>query len=212
MKGLERIIEAYEADYPDFKYYLKHAHEIRNNEESHPDITIECCASLLQGISKSIVYRLDPAINRKSFESSTLEHQVKEAFKAIEAVSDVVEIALPRACSTVARIAGEIRNQRGDLSHGKAVPKELESDASLARLALDVTEALTRYLLAHLIRLDEKEILYTDYIDLNAELDELGPKIGLMTYSRLLFEHDFSAYQDAVDRYTAEREAPSESN
>ena len=125
----------------------------------------------------------------------------------IEGASDVVEIALPRACSTVARIAGEIRNARGDISHGKAVPKELESDASLARLALDVTEALTRYLFAHLIRLDDKEILYSEFPELNAELDELGPKIGLTHYSRLLFEHDFPAYEGAVDRYNSEREA-----
>lgn len=207
MQGFERIIEAYAADYPEFEYYLKHVHEIRNNEESYPDITIECCASLLQGISKSIVYRLDPGVDRMAFEAGKLEYQVREAFRAIEGASDVVEIALPRACSTVARIAGEIRNQRGDISHGKAVPKEIESDASLARLALEVTESLTRYLFAHLIRLDEKVVLYSDYRELNARLDEEGPKIGLLPYSRLLFEHDFSAYEDAVDRYNAAREA-----
>ena len=207
MQGFEKIVEAYAADYPEFEYYLKHVQEIRNNEESFPDITIECCASLLQGISKSIVYRLDPAVDRKTFEVGKLEFQVKEAFRMIEGASDVVEIALPRACSTVARIAGEIRNARGDISHGKAVPKELESDASLARLALDVTEALTRYLFAHLIRLDDKEILYSEFPDLNAELDERGPRIGLTPFSRLLFEHDFAAYEDAVDRYNSEREA-----
>ena len=207
MKGFERIVEVYAADYPEFGYYLKHVSEIRDNEENHPDITIECCTSLLQGISKSIVYRLNPGVDRKAFEGGKLEFQIKEAFRIIEDASDVVEIALPRACSTVARIAGEIRNERGDISHGKAVPKELESDASLARLALDVTEALTRYLFAHLIRLDDREILYSDYPQLNVELDELGPKIGLAPHSRLLFEHDFAAYEDAVDRYNAGREA-----
>lgn len=203
MQRFETIIRAYEADYPEFGYYLKHAEEIRNHEESHPDIAIECCVSLLQGISKSIVYRLDKSVDRGLFEKSTLEHQVKEAFKAIEESSDVVELALPRACSTVARLAGEIRNKRGDISHGKAVPKEIESDASLARLALEMTEALARYMFAHLIRLDDTEIRYTEYPDLNAELDEQGPKIGLTPYSKLLFENDFPAYQDAVDEYNA---------
>lgn len=204
MDGFERIVASYAADYPEFQYYLKHASEIRNHEETYPDIAIECCASLLQGISKTIVYRLEPSTDRKVFEGSKLEHQVKEAFKAIESASDVIEMALPRACSTVARIAGEIRNQRGDISHGKAVPKEIESDASLARLALEMTESLSRYLLAHLIRLDDKEVRYSDYADLNALLDDRGPKIGLTPYSRLLFDNDFSAYEDAVDRFNAD--------
>jgi hypothetical protein len=206
MQSFEKLIRAYATDYPDFEYYLKHAQDIRNHEEEHPDITIECSVSLLQGISKSIVYRLDPSVDREAFERGKLEYQVKEAFRAIEVQSDIVEIAFPRACSTVARIAGELRNQRGDISHGKAVPKEIASDASLARLALDVTEALTRYLFAHLIRLDSTEIRYAEFPELNAQLDQEGPKIGLTPYSRLLFEHDFSAYQDAVDRFDADRE------
>lgn len=207
MQSFEKLIRAYAADYPDFEYYLKHAQDIRSHEEEHPDITIECSVSLLQGISKSIVYRLDPSVDREAFERGKLEYQVKEAFRVIEVQSDVIEIAFPRACSTVARIAGELRNQRGDISHGKAVPKEVSSDASLARLALDVTEALTRYLFAHLIRLDSAEIRYSDFPELNSQLDQEGPKIGLTPYSRLLFEHDFSAYQDAVDRFDADRES-----
>ena len=203
MLGFEALLRTYEADYPEFGYYLKHAAEIRNNEEGHPDIAIECCVSLLQGMSKSIVYRLDPAIDRKAFENGKLEYQVKQAFRVIEDASDVVELALPRACSTVARLAGEIRNKRGDISHGKAVPKEVESDASLARLALDITEALARYLFAHLVRLDDTDIRYSEYPDLNDELDEVGPRIGQTPYSRLLFENDFPAYEAAVDEYNA---------
>lgn len=201
MLGFEALLRTYEADYPEFGYYLKHAAEIRNHEESHPDIAIECCVSLLQGMSKSIVYRLDPTIDIDAFEKGKLEYQIKEAFRAIEDASDVVELALPRACSTVARLAGEIRNKRGDISHGKAVPKEIESDASLARLALEITEALTRYMFAHLVRLDDTEIRYSEYAELNAELDELGAKIGRTPYSRLLFDNDFPAYEAAVDEY-----------
>lgn len=207
MDSFESLVEEFSAEYPDFQYYLKHAKEIKNHEESHPDIAIECCTSLLQGLSKSICYRLDPKADRKQFENSTIEHQVKTAFKLIGSTSDVVEIALPQACSTVARLAGELRNMRGDISHGKAVPKDIQSDASLAKLALDVTEALSRYMLSHLILLTRPELRYTDNPAFNELLDDQGGPIGSTLYSLLLFKYDYDAYVYQLDQFLADQEA-----
>ena len=145
-------------------------------------------------------------MDRKIFEKGTIEHQVKTAFKLIGSASDVIEIALPQACSTVARLAGELRNMRGDISHGKAVPKEIQSDASLARLALDVTEALSRYMLCHLMLLTEPKVRYEDNNELNQILDDLGDPIGSTPYSLLLFTHDFDAYVFELDKFNAAQE------
>jgi hypothetical protein len=207
MNTFESLVSEFSEEYPDFQYYLKHAKEIRNHEESHPDIAIECCTSLLQGLSKSICYRLDPKADRKAFERGTIEHQVKTAFKLIGSESDVVEIAFPQACSTVARLAGELRNMRGDISHGKAVPKDIQSDASLAKLALDVTEALARYMLSHLILLTRPELRYSDNIAFNEWLDEKGSSIGSTPYSLLLFRYDYDAYVYQLDQYVTDQEA-----
>ena len=206
MDTFESIVESFSSEQPEFQYYLKHAKEIKGNEENFPDITIECCNSLLQGLSKTICYRLDPTMDRKIFEKGTIEHQVKTAFKLIGSASDVIEIALPQACSTVARLAGELRNMRGDISHGKAVPKEIQSDASLARLALDVTEALSRYMLCHLMLLTEPKVRYEDNNELNQILDDLGDPIGSTPYSLLLFTHDFDAYVFELDKFNAAQE------
>lgn len=207
MDTFESLVSEFSEEYPDFQYYLKHAKEIRNHEESHPDIAIECCTSLLQGLSKSICYRLDPKLDRKVFEKGTIEHQVKTAFRLIGSESDVVEIAFPQACSTVARLAGELRNMRGDISHGKAVPKDIQSDASLAKLALDVTEALARYMLSHLILLTRPELRYSDNIVFNEWLDEQGSSVGSTPYSLLLFRYDYDAYVYQLDQYVTDQEA-----
>jgi Abortive infection C-terminus len=207
MDSFENIVAGFAGEFPDFQYYLKHAKEIKNHEESHPDIAIECCTSLLQGLSKSICYRLDAGIDRKAFEKSSIEHQVKEAFKLIGDQSDVAEIALPQACSTVARLAGELRNKRGDISHGKAVPKEFQSDASLAKLALDVTEALSRYMLCHLILLSAPSVRYSDNPAFNETLDDAGEPIGSTSYSQLLYRYDFDAYVFQLDEFMADQEA-----
>ena len=117
------------------------------------------------------------------------------------------EIDLPRACSNVARIAGELRTKRGDISHGKAVSKKLKSDASLAKLALDVTEAIARYMFSHLILLDGRpETRYSENEDFNFELDEFGNPIGSTPYSKLLFENDYDAYVYELDQYNAKKE------
>ena len=88
MSGIQ-VIQRYASDYPDFEYYLKHSKEIKNHEVSYPDIAIECCVSLLQGLSKSICYRFDPTVDKKQFENSSIEQQVKTAFKLIGNQSDV---------------------------------------------------------------------------------------------------------------------------
>lgn len=207
MDSFESIVAGFADEFPDFQYYLKHAKEIKNHEESHPDIAIECCTSLLQGLSKSICYRLDPHLDRKSFESGKIEHQVKAAFKLIGNSSDVAEIALPQACSTLARLAGELRNLRGDISHGKSVPKEMQSDASLAKLALDVTEALSRYMLCHLILLTAPELRYSDNEDFNLLLDDEGQAVGSTSFSMLMFRYDYDAYVYQLDAFLADKEA-----
>ena len=206
MESFEKIVSEFSDDFPDFQYYLKHAKEIKANEESHPDIAIECCTSLLQGLSKSISYRLDPSIDKKAFEKGTIEHQVKTAFKLIGSSSDVVEIALPQACSTVARLAGELRNMRGDISHGKAVPKVMQSDASLARLALDVTEALSRYMLCHLALLSPSKLKYEDNPEFNEQLEELGDSVGSTSFSLLLFRYDPDAYEFQLDEFLTQKD------
>lgn len=206
MDSFENLIRSYASDYPEFDYYLKHAAEIRNHTESHPDITIECCTSLLQGLSKAIYYRLHPEPDHKGFENGVLSYQVKTAFKLLEGDDNVVDMALPRACETVARLAGEIRNKRGDISHGRNVPKELQSDSSLARLSMEVTEALARYMFSNLVLRQTLPENYSAYPEFNDELDSDGPRIGKTPYSKLLYDNDYDAYIDRLDEYKARGE------
>lgn len=206
MNSFENLISSYSAEYPEFSYYLKHAAEIRNHTESYPDITIECCTSLLQGLSKTIYFRLEPKPDKDKFENDKLQYQVRTALKLIQGQADAFEIAFPQACETLARLAGELRNRRGDISHGRNAPKELKSDASLARLAMEITEALARYMLSNFILLDELPESYADNPDFNDELDQEGPRIGASPYSKLLYENDFDAYMYRLDQYKAAQE------
>jgi hypothetical protein len=191
MHTLREIIERHSEDNSEFRYYISIIEKAERNEVDHPDITIECCASLFQGISKTIVKRLDPAGFAADFENLALQRQVKAAFRCLAAGDDTVEVAFPVAVENMVRVIGVLRNQRGDISHGRAVPKELQSDRSLSRLVLNVAEPVMRYMLASYFALQPQRAFAPPYAAneaFNVYLDNLQPLPGKASYSRALYD------------------------
>ena len=135
MLSLKELIERHSERHSEFCYYIPIIEKAERNEIEHPDIAIECCASLFQGVSKSIVHRLDSSCDRKALENLSLQQQVRAALNCLKEHDDVVEDAFARGCENLTRAIASLRNARGDISHGRAVPKELQSDRSLARIS-----------------------------------------------------------------------------
>jgi hypothetical protein len=192
MRTLVDLIERHADENSDLRYYVPLIEKAERNEVQHPDICIECCASLFQGVSKTIVNRLDPPPDQKAFENSAIGWQVKRALQCL-AASDggITEIDFPRRVESLVQIVGELRNQRGDISHGRAVPKELQSDRSLARLVLDVTEPVIRYMLATYFALEPERTSIPPYDvseKFNQQLDEETPLPGKLRFSRALYD------------------------
>lgn len=213
MQSLKDLIERHSPEESDFRYYIPIIEKAERNEIDHPDVTIECCTSLFQGISKSIVYRLDKSCDRKAFELLSLQRQVKKAFSCLKEHDDVLEDSFAVAAENLSRIAGEVRNARGDISHGRASPKELQSDRSLARLVLNVAEAVIRYMLASYFAMRpevEPIIPYESHPDFNANLDEENPLEGKPLYSLALYQQFYEDYRIQLNAFLDERELRSE--
>ena len=49
--------------------------------------------------------------------------------------------------TSLAYAFGMLRNERGDISHGKGVPKEKNSNERLAALAMQMSEGIISYML-----------------------------------------------------------------
>lgn len=213
MQSLKELIERHSPEESDFRYYITIIEKAERNEIDNPDICIECCASLFQGVSKSIVYRLDRGCDRESFERLTLHRQVKRAFTCLKEHDDVLEDSFATAAENLSRIAGEVRNARGDISHGRASPKELQSDRSLARLVLNVSEAVIRYMLASYFALKpevEPIILYEANPDFNSSLDEENPLEGKPLYSLALYQQFYEDYRIQLSAFLDEKELGTE--
>ena len=145
----------------------------------------------------------------KGFESDHLHNQVRTAFKCLKVRDDIVEDVLPTRALSLVQIMAELRNARGDISHGRAVPKELQSDRSLARLVLNLTEAVVRYMLASFFALQPERPfvpLYDDNEAFNAYLDESEMLPGKLIYSRALYDQYPEDYGIQLKDYIDEQE------
>lgn len=209
MKSVKELIERYAERNAEFLYYVPIIEKAERNEVDHPDITIECCSSLFQGISKSIVHRLDPLCDKEAFEGESLPTQVRRALICLKENEDVIEDDFVRRGVSLALAIGTLRNTRGDISHGRAVPKELQSDRSLARLVLNCSEALLRYILASFYALQERpeeQIAYEKNTDFNDFLDEENPLEGKPLYSLALYQQYYEDYLIRLEEYRGKQE------
>lgn len=206
MQTLRELIERYADGDPEFLYYVTIIEKAENNEVTNPDIAIECCSSLLQGISKTIVFRLNPPADKKAFENQPVQFQLKAAFACLSEHDDVIELEFARRAHSLAQVLGELRNARGDISHGRAVPKELESDRSLSRLAMNVSEAIARYMLASFFAIRPTGLPVVSYEKneaFNEFLDQRFPLQGKPLYSLALFQQFYEDYLIQLEMFEA---------
>jgi hypothetical protein len=225
MDSLTSLITRNLDQFPDFEYYIPIIQKAERNQEPHPDIAIECCLSLIQGISKTIILRLDKKAEPDNLEhnknESRVHHQFKRAAELLKENDDIYESAFTTSCSALATTLAKLRNARGDISHGRAVPKILQSDIELVRLVMEITDSLLRYTLGSFFSIDldnkvkeiekitqEKEYLieYEDNPEFNDLLDEEYPYEGKLLYSQALHKLYYEDYAIQLQEFLDEQE------
>lgn len=202
---------------PEFEYYLPIIDKALNYEQSRPDTAIECCNSLLQGFSKTIIVNLEgvePSDLDKPSEAKS-DKLIKRALKCLKENDDVYEDDFATRGASLALAIATLRNARGDITHGKAVPKKLQSACSLAEVTNEVTATILRYMFATYLPIkmaldDEVQeepseevvgIAYEDNPDFNEYLDDSNPVEGKLLYSEGLFHLYLEDYEIRLADY-----------
>ncbi len=221
MKHAVELIVNNSNRHPEFRYYIRLMKKAERNSLNQPDICIETCKSLLEGISKSIIERLDSAADRKSLDRLDISPLVKKATQLLKQADNVIEDDFVTRCSSLAHALGTLRNERGDISHGKAVPKTVASDDRLSQLCMSMTESVICYMLDIFYQLspvtpvakievvppenpldDLPVILFEDNSDFNDWLDDIYPlPEGRVVYSSALYELYFEDYVIQLEAY-----------
>lgn len=207
MDKTRKIIRDNKDKFPNFDYYIAIIENIESNIGKMPDIAIEGCKSLIEGISKTILIRLNIPYSDKGRNADSPAALLKKVLDALSNDSDFEVIYTQSTISLVTRMA-QIRNERGDISHGRSVPKILASDKDLAELIAHTTDGVVSYLLKIIFSRDWSylnEPKFEDNTEFNDLLDSEHATSGII-YSKALFDQDIISYKEQLKDYLSEKE------
>lgn len=224
MESLETLVERHLNEFPDFQYYGAFAEFIGAIENYHLDlhtgVSLDCCNSLLQSICKTIITQIDPGVEIGTLDkgsSSTTNSLVSKAAKLLQKNDDIYEKGFISEITKLGRCIADLRNARGDVSHGRRIPKELINDQDLSRLLREITESLSRYLISSFFsfalekkskedfEIEEDVILYEENPEFNDLLDEEYPYEGKLLYSQALYELYYEDYEIRLQTFLDEQ-------
>ena len=185
-----------------FGYYDICIDEAEDNMQIKPDICIEACKSLIEGVSKQIQKSLNPQLTERDFNGRgvTVQSIFGNATSYLAEYAEDFEEEFIRKFSTPVMAIGQFRNKRGDISHGRLIPKEAESSSDLALCICQVTEALVLYMLNTFENVDLSITRYEDCEDYNKWLDEDNGD-NFICYSQALYEQNYDAYIEGFESF-----------
>jgi hypothetical protein len=212
MRQTKDILKTLENRYTNIDYYQTIIQKIEENVEIHPDICIESCKALLEGLSKFIWQQLDSNYDFTKVEKGEIKLQelFKSSLKKLSNKCELFEEDFVNRVGSIIHLLGEIRTKRGDISHGKLSPKEHFSDLAFAKLVYNVTDGIAFYLLQCFSTIPVEKVLeYEDNNEFNEKLDNENP-ISNLSYSKALFDQDQEAYEQELQLYIDDKETAEE--
>lgn len=210
MKQTKDILKALESRYTNIDYYQTIIQKIEENVESYPDISIESCKALLEGLSKFIWKQIDLSYDALIADKMDFHPVVRQAMTKLADLNEDIELDFVNKVNKLIVSIGEVRNKRGDISHGKLSPKEYFSDSQFAYLVMNITDNMLYYVLHSFSKVSLiKELEYEDHPEFNEWLDNEN-LITNLSYSKALFDQDQVAYEQELENYLDAKETVSE--
>ena len=215
MKRCRTIIQQNITKHTHFDEYFKLLDIIEEHEINNPDICIETCKALIEGISKTILVNIDDSRNKETIDKDDLPKLFSTVSSLLPQKCPDIEGDFVNRFGQIIKTIGEIRNRRSDISHGRMAPKFIYSSAKFASTVVNMTDSMLEYILEHYfaIPLESNSILeyeklseYNDWLD-----DSTDFPIKTVRYSKLLFENDREEYEQRFsDEYVPFLEKPKE--
>lgn len=202
MQQTRDIIKRHQETHESFEYYYSIIEKVENNVSKNPDISIESSKALMEGICKTILLSLDGSVTEAKTKKLKVHQIVCGACERISEKIDL-DIEFTRGTVSLAQRLGELRNERGDISHGKAVPKIFVSTTETAKMVMYVTDSILNYILTAYFSIDlsrKDEIAYEKNQSFNDFLDE-SYELENVCYSRALYDQDYDSYEEQLRDY-----------
>lgn len=177
-------------------YYNSLLDIIDNYQEEKPDITIETCKALIEGISKLILHVIKQEPISELDKSNNLQDIFKNSLVALNNKHKYFNDEFVKRTGSMIHVLGEIRNKQGDICHGRVSTKEQINCQDFAEMVAGMTEVLCIYILRKFDEISVTPILYENYSDYNNWLDDSIENFPILTekYSKVLFDYDKDFY------------------
>lgn len=205
MDKTRNIIKANEGKYNEFSEYLKIVEIIEKHISLMPDVAIENCKSLIEGISRKILDKLGQYYRDGGRRPESASSLARKVLNQLLPKSEFDAVVVQTSDTLITRIS-EIRNERGDISHGRSYPKTNYSDSNLAELIVNTTDSYIFYVLNIFFNKDWSyldEINYIDNVDFNDMMDTENTLPGI-SYSKALFDQDIISYKEQLKDYMSQ--------
>lgn len=184
------------------EYYHSHLNLIESYIDEKPDISIETCKALIEGISRLALHLLkQEPLDAKIEDLSPL---TKRALNELQKGRGYSDVEACRRLTGLVHYIGEIRNAHCDIGHGRASLKEQVNDADFAELVIGITDNICTYMLRRLDQLVERPLEYEDNPAFNDFIDEQNSLPGKVLYSRALFEQERETYEIELGDFNIE--------
>ncbi|WP_345973582.1 hypothetical protein [Sulfurimonas diazotrophicus] len=209
MDSVRTLIAENSEKYGEFSYYELLIEKVETNLTPHPDIAIEACKALIEGISKTILLRLDNSLTEKDMREWPFQKLFSTTVNKLGELSDEFEAEFIYHFRHPIHLLGEIRTHRGDIAHGKPVPKVLCSSKGFAKFIEEFTGVVIVYMLKHFFALEItriEQISYEENPNFNGSLDDSFPLGGYVKYSKALYEQDYTSYEEQLQDYLLDQE------
>ncbi|HEV8506002.1 MAG TPA: hypothetical protein VGQ53_11400 [Chitinophagaceae bacterium] len=206
MRQTRVILNELELQYINIDYYYTIVEKIEENVNTNPDIAIESCKALLEGLSKFIWKQIDVAYDAIIVDRLDFHPLVRQAMNKLADFNEDIELDFVNKVGKLIVCIGEVRNRRGDISHGKLSPKEYFSEIQFSNLVMSITDSMLSYILHCFSKVRAvKELEYEDNPDFNEKLDSEYP-FGFLSYSKALFNQDPVVYEQELQNYLDARD------
>ncbi|SDC10253.1 abortive infection family protein [Acinetobacter boissieri] len=211
MERTKNLIKQYSENRSWLQHLDQSLEQIDHQATHCGDALTECTKSFIECIAKNIIVEISPSTDVKSINLLDLGQLFKSAKNALYEHS-AIENIMPKqnlesffsALNQWIRFLGEVRNNTGEISHGKILPKSYSINLDLAKIFLQISDGFSYILVLLVLEIDmsyTQPYKYEDYQDFNEYLDELYELPNSLKYSKALFDQDYDAYVENLDNY-----------
>lgn len=230
MKLTRAKIEEYKDEIEGLNGYYLIVKEIEDNLPENPDICIESCKSLIEGLCKKTLELISDKYNgdkqlKKACEGN-MSTLVKTAFNEVytnsidsdlhqslykiiqnknrvDKLFSTAKVELQKNTKKAVDKITAIRHDRGDISHGRSYPKQIESELHSANSILSITDGICSFMIHELARQYQikqemsKMLMYKEEKEYNEWLDDQNDNLlTKIDFSRLLYDNNYEKYEE----------------